>query len=1203
MLAMVAVAIAVVIMAMSFAVPAYASDDAGVDVLNDYQTSVSDVADDDAFVAVEDGGVSEAEVSTADDLLEAIKNAEAGVETTITLESDVTLDSTLVISGGKDITLEGGTVSFDLNGSYSFYGDGNVTVYVEEGSSLTLGDGFTLDGNTDGSSHAFSALYSNGSVTLDGGKISNYYQSGRGNRSVILSEGDNASFTILDGSISNNSTGYNPGSILEVSMGASLAMSGGTISNNAAPTESDCDAIVLVGISQYVSLGADTNEDEGGTFEFTGGTIRDNTATSTVYVGESNAALGPIWSQYEVTFTGLATMAMSGDATISDNTAGRFGGGVAVWGPGSFTMNGGTITGNSAGESGGGVAAVDMYVSGAMSVNRQEREGVTIDEWSEYRPAAFTMNGGTISNNTAGSTGGGVYVASNNVLLTAGTISGNSAGGDDDPGQGGGIYVASTPYVLELDDALVTDNTASLLGGGVWICPSGSVASSISKGGAVIDNSSDGAGDDVVSLTKDREGISTGSTLSLLNRMLGGYLVSWYEDGTLMSSDEDGWSLLGYPASDSVRYADMDESERVELEGADLIACDEDIALKAVTATGAIEAAQSVAKLVVTGNTAARGAGIGSNGCVQFGDDPITAYPSTTVTVQKVWDDNDDVAGIRPDSVTVSLYENGVKIDEQALSDENEWTYTWSYLPQYEDYASEDEGAALNEYEVVEDTVKGYTAATATSKDDETGALNVIITNTYKVEDVTIGGESGKVGIQATKVLSGRDWRLGDSFEFILVALDNAPMPVEAEDGSIAKTVSYGDASKTVDFGAITYDEAGTYTYTLSEVQGSLSGVTYDETVYTVTVNVTDNGQGQLGASVSYAIGEEPAISATFTNTYSGKPSVPSQPTDPEKPVEPTDPTEPTDPNPNDPDGGAWVTITKTLAGRDLVGGEFQFVLSGIDGTNSEGMSSTGTNTADGSVDLGEGVVFSEEGTYRFTISEVFGSLGGVDYDGSVYYAVATVTDNGDGTLSVDWQVTDAQGNSIDQIVFENTYAAAQTSVTLGATKVLDGRELAEGEFTFQLVGADGTVVSTATNAADGSVTFGELTFTKAGVYEYSIVEVAGSLEGVTYDTTVHYVTVTVTDDGEGQLHATVEYADGAEPVFTNTYAETVVPSEPTEPSEPAKPTTPTKPSGSTGTKIPETGDTSMVLPTALGLAGVVVIGCAVALRRRMAKR
>lgn len=319
-------------------------------------------------------------VTDAEGLLAAVENAEAGVETTITLASDITLDETLEITGGKDITLVGGALTFDHDASYATHGNGATTVYVEEGSSLTLDEGFTLDGNADGSSHSYAALYSNGDVTLDGGTITNYYKGNSGNRSVILSEGSNASFTILSGSITGNQTGRNPGGILEVSMGASLVMSGGEISGNVAPTQSDCDAIVLVGISQYVNLSEGTNNDEGASFEFTGGTISGNTATSTVYVGEAYAALGPDYASWETTFTGLATMTMSGDATISDNTAGRFGGGVAVWGPGSFTMDGGTITGNSAGESGGGVAAIDMFVSGAMSANRAEREGVTIEE-------------------------------------------------------------------------------------------------------------------------------------------------------------------------------------------------------------------------------------------------------------------------------------------------------------------------------------------------------------------------------------------------------------------------------------------------------------------------------------------------------------------------------------------------------------------------------------------------------------------------------------------------------------------------------------------------------------------------------------------------------------------------------------------------------------------------------------------------------
>lgn len=165
-------------------------------------------------------------------------------------------------------------------------------------------------------------------------------------------------------------------------------------------------------------------------------------------------------------------------------------------------------------------------------------------------------------------------------------------------------------------------------------------------------------------------------------------------------------------------------------------------------------------------------------------------------------------------------------------------------------------------------------------------------------------------------------------------------------------------------------------------------------------------------------------------------------------------------------------------------------------------------------------------------------------YDTSVYTATATVTDDQDGTLSVTWEVKAAGGEALDAVTFANSYKAAPTSVSLGAAKRLDGRVLKDGEFTFELKDQDGNVVSSAKNDENGAVAFDTISFDEAGTYNYTVTEAAGSDETITYDNTVYKVTITVTDDGNGSLSASVDTGD-KNLVFTNKY---------TKPAEPQKP-------------------------------------------------
>lgn len=347
------------------------------------------------------------------------------------------------------------------------------------------------------------------------------------------------------------------------------------------------------------------------------------------------------------------------------------------------------------------------------------------------------------------------------------------------------------------------------------------------------------------------------------------------------------------------------------------------------------------------------------------------------------------------------------------------------------------------------------------------------------------------------------------------------------------------------------------FTYKVTE-SGSVPGVTNDAAATkTVSFKVTDDGAGKLTVERQGGAAN-PAFS--FANTYTVKPANSSV----------TD----------------QVAVTKTLTGRDMTAGEFAFEL--LEG---EDVVATGVNAADGSVAL-SAVEYTQPGTHRYTLHEVGGGtvVNGVTYDGATYTVVTTVKDNGDGTLSVAHALEGAREAS-----FANAYQAAPTTVVIGASKTLVGKNLEDGQFTFVLTAADGTELK-AKNAADGKIAFPALTFDKPGTYEFALTELDDAQANVTYDKHAYKVTVTVVDDGLGHLNATVA-GDADVLAFTNTYAEPPAPVQPTQPS--GKTFTP---SGPIGKVLTQTGDDrlALVLPLAVvALAGAASIAALCIMRRR----
>ena len=528
-------------------------------------------------------------------------------------------------------------------------------------------------------------------------------------------------------------------------------------------------------------------------------------------------------------------------------------------------------------------------------------------------------------------------------------------------------------------------------------------------------------------------------------------------------------------------------------------------------------------------------------------------------------------------------------------------------------------------YTVSEDTAALPAGVTATASsfditvkvtDNGKGGLDVAVTypkgcdgklsfvNGYGTNEATVDLVGTKTLALSQAGLGLTQTDIAGKYTFKIEPLDGAPAPVDASGKTVTEAVN--DAAGNVVLGRVTFkqpsdlDDAAidgdglrtkTFAYRVSE-SGSVDGVVNDAVAsrtFTVKV-VEDTNAGTLAAEVLPAEGTPEGKGAfEFTNTYGVGPA-PSTVTD-------------------------QIKVSKKLKGRDLVEGEFEFQLIEINADGSESIAVTGKNAADGTVALNP-ITYTAPGTHSYELREVAGAAGGVTYDRAVHRVRTTVTDAGNGKLTVKHDLVDAEGNPTGDgsVTFTNGYEAAPVTLKLGAAKVLKGAELKAGQFSFELKSRDGKVMSTAKNAADGSVTFDALTFKQAGTYTFTVSEVDDGQAHVTYDKAVHKIVVTVSDEAAdgtktGYLSAKVSYEGDANlpPVFTNSYAE--------EPDTPGTPGTPGGGSGGgsdngsgggsgSGSEggMPDTGDRSLpveALGAMAGIGALAVAGGAVLYRRR----
>lgn len=591
-------------------------------------------------------------------LQQAVDQANGPV--TIEIEKNICLNAPVTIAKGKQVE-----ITANANENYNLFGnkDKDLTnlFVVEEGGELSLTGALTLGGwNNTGS-----ILVNHGKTTIDGNVVIEKSTLEGDSMGVIEDNGSSAELILENGTIQNHKIRGALSASIRVTEGASFTMNGGTIQDNIANTpssDSSSPAVLLLGAS---------------TFTMNEGSICNNSGQcgTAVYLTASNNAA-------------KACFTMNG-GTLSNNESRSYTpystptGAVFVKHSAEFVLNDGTITGNCAyGGAGGGVAVMDQLPT------------------EEYG-TAFTMNGCTISNNTASGyrcSGGGIYSCSNYVSLLGGRIENNSAY------DGGGVYSEGNTEIyttLHIENALITGNTADQ-GGGLWFCPTGDAKLYMQDGAVIYGNTAASAGDDFAS-PEVATGAGGNGGVTLPDYFPNGKVIQWFSDGFLYApAGNRGTSGQG-TRYNTVEYAKRVTGVQNEKKG---------LALKSVVSDGV--SVPAVGLLIITGNQASHGGGgIGANGGVVIGEATSLSY---SISVKKAWD-NPGYEDTQPSSVTIHLKERdtGDIVSTAELTGENGWQYTFTDLP-----------LSPNHYTVTEQPLEGYKA---TYYQDADG--NFIITNTY----------------------------------------------------------------------------------------------------------------------------------------------------------------------------------------------------------------------------------------------------------------------------------------------------------------------------------------------------------------------------------------------------------------------------------------------------------------------------------------
>lgn len=597
-------------------------------------------------------------VSNAEGALSLQQAVDQANGTPVTIEKDIRLDEPVRIAAGQ-------RVEITANTNCNIFGnkDKDLTnlFVVEPGGELSLTGALTLGGwNNTGS-----ILVNHGKTTIDGNVVIEKSTLEGNDVGVIEDNGSSAELILENGTIQNHKIRGALSASIRVTEGASFTMNGGTIQANIANTsssDSSSPAVLLLGAS---------------TFTMNGGSICNNSGqcgTAVYLTASSNAA--------------KARFTMNG-GSLSNNESRSYTpnstptGAVFVKYSAEFVLNEGTITGNCAHDgAGGGVAVMDELPT-------------------EEHGTAFTMNGGTISNNTASGyrcSGGGIYSCSNYVSLLGGRIENNSAY------DGGGVYSEGNTEIyttLHIENALITGNTADQ-GGGLWFCPTGDAKLYMQDGAVIYGNTAASAGDDFAS-PEVATGAGGNGGVTLPDYFPNGKVIQWFSDGFLYAPPGNRGTSGQGTRYNTVEYAKRVTGVQNEKKG---------LALKSVVSDGV--SIPATGSLIITGNQASHGGGgIGANGGVVIGEATSLSY---SISVKKAWD-NPGYEDTQPSGVTIHLKERdtGDIVSTAELTGENGWQHTFTDLPLSPDH-----------YTVTEQPLEGYKA---TYYQDADG--NFIITNTY----------------------------------------------------------------------------------------------------------------------------------------------------------------------------------------------------------------------------------------------------------------------------------------------------------------------------------------------------------------------------------------------------------------------------------------------------------------------------------------
>ena len=653
--------------------------------------------------------------------------------------TETLLTKTIVIPAGADIELVDADISPWSSESKIIRDDGNFTgslLQVEKGAKLTLsdgtgkGEGITIDSRAQydnvvtGSSFSPTILVE-GELVMNAGTVTGARKLTGWHQGAVTVKGSEAKFTMNGGTITDNhrkkdsaTTVQQGAANVALSDGATMVLNDGEISKGETDTSAGAYGEVGgIGLFKRAHL-----EMNGGKVTQNTGWVGNISAFSWTLLGRSCSTLGESTEDMRSTIT-------LNDGEISEGDASFGGGGINIFGNADVTMNGGTITNNQA-ANGGGVNAMDLYVWGAAGSWQEvagdgfnctsERNGEPNPEaWTELSPGGFTMNGGSIIGNSATRTGGGVNVVSNGVHLNAGTIEGNTA-----TQQGGGIYVATQSYTAHFKDALITENSTTdggvvAVGGGVWLCPTGSMLIHVTNGVAIFDNQSPTTatdhhwGDDIA---HDAYGGSTSARMLIDSRMLGGGEPTFYKDG--------GYNQPRFDTENPGKKQVFDGKERESDETSDYRTSLHNAGLKTIIDQDAKDRAKSWARLIITKNQSPRGGGIGSNGGVEFG-----TPEKTEVKVSKEWKDAEGKDLDEASKITVKVQLVGSVGNERfnvgqpaELNADNQWTHTFKDLPKTK---TVDGQQVEVQYSVEELSIEGFTSTVSGNAKDGFTITNV----------------------------------------------------------------------------------------------------------------------------------------------------------------------------------------------------------------------------------------------------------------------------------------------------------------------------------------------------------------------------------------------------------------------------------------------------------------------------------------------